>query len=849
MGNEFVGDKPRRYITQNSELITIFIMATVKINGKEITVEDGTLILDAARQAGFEIPTFCYQARLSRLGSCRMCLVEIAGQKKLQPSCVTPVLHGMEIFTQNETVKTARASMLEFLLANHPLDCPTCDKGGECELQDLTFKYGPRQSPFAERKRRFHEKDEILSPVIVKNHNRCIHCERCVRICDEAVGAKALGGIGRGAMLKETSFLNKELDCDHCGNCIEVCPVGSFMSLPYRYKSRPWDLVETDTVCPFCATGCQLTIGTRNGSVLRVRSKIETGINKETLCARGRFGYDFIQSEKRLTKPMAKKNGRLTECSWEEAISQAKNKLSSAKKIAGIASARLTNEELYLFQKLMRNVFRTNNIDSGSRWTDKRTTDALINACNLSEGGTSIFEALKADLIFIIGSSISDENPITDYLIRTTAADKRKNLILAYPRRIKLDSSATISLKHTPGSEDIVISGILNALQNQAVKTDGSQVSESDIATIAQRMKTASTISIFLGTDSLRFANGKEMLLGIANLAKALKASGKNIKVMPLLDRCNQRGAWDMEVHPSFLPGYKKTNSDGMDCTGILEASSKGEMDAIYIIGEDIVSMYPDAKFAKEALSKAGFIIVQDMFLTETAKMADIVLPGASYAEKEGTWTNQEGRLQRLRRALQPIKAAREDLSILSSIGGFEYKSARDVFEEIRKEAPGYQDISFDSLNNTGVLVKGHGAEKQGSRGQGVKGSSETKINPSNPRTLEPSNPYLDDYPFLLITGNHLFHSGRLSQKADVLKRLLPESFVEISDKDAAALGIKEGDRVIVKGKHHEAVLRVRVKQGSLKGTAFIPENFEDVPVNCFFKKGEGIPRVKISKQ
>ncbi|MEK7829152.1 MAG: 2Fe-2S iron-sulfur cluster-binding protein, partial [Deltaproteobacteria bacterium] len=346
-------------------------MATVKINGKEITVEDGTLILDAARQAGFEIPTFCYQARLSRLGSCRMCLVEIGGQKKLQPSCVTPVLHGMEVFTENQTVKSARASMLDFLLANHPLDCPTCDKGGECELQDFVFKSGPRHSAFSEKKRRFHDKDEILSPIIVKNHNRCIHCERCVRICDEVVGASALGGIGRGAKTQETSFWNTRLDCDHCGNCIEVCPVGSFMSLPYRYKSRPWDLKETDTVCPYCATGCQITIGARNGEVLRVRSKIETGINKETLCARGRFGYPFIQSEKRLKSPMIKKNGALAACSWEEALSQVKLKFANAKKSAGIASARLTNEELYLFQKLMRNTFKTNNIDSGSRWADK----------------------------------------------------------------------------------------------------------------------------------------------------------------------------------------------------------------------------------------------------------------------------------------------------------------------------------------------------------------------------------------------------------------------------------------------------------------------------------------------
>ncbi|HLA51243.1 MAG TPA: 2Fe-2S iron-sulfur cluster-binding protein, partial [Thermodesulfobacteriota bacterium] len=541
-------------------------MATVKINGKEITVDDGTLILDAARQAGFEIPTFCYQARLSRLGSCRMCLVEIGGQKKLQPSCVTPVLHGMEVFTENETVKSARSSMLDFLLANHPLDCPTCDKGGECELQDFVFKSGPRHSAFGEKKRRFHDKDEILSPIIVKNHNRCIHCERCVRICDEVVGASALGGIGRGAKTQETSFWNTRLDCDHCGNCIEVCPVGSFMNLPYRYKSRPWDLKETDTVCPYCATGCQITIGARNGEVLRVRSKIETGINKETLCARGRFGYHFIQSEKRLKSPMIKKNGALQPVSWDEAVGVIKDRFgkADAKKIAGIASARLTNEELYLFQKLMRNTFKTNNIDSGSRWADKATTTAMVDVCGLAGEGASIFDAMKADLILIMGSSISDENPITDYLIRTAAADKRKTLILAYPRRIKIDSSASISFKYRPGSEHILVSAITAAIEGKAVKAGFSDVPEADITMAATKISTASNISVFAGTDFLRSVNGKDALLEIENMTKAIKSSGKNIRVMPLLDRCNQRGAWDMGVHPVFLPGYKTAAGAGM---------------------------------------------------------------------------------------------------------------------------------------------------------------------------------------------------------------------------------------------------------------------------------------------
>jgi len=804
------------------------------LDDKEIEFTQGQTIIEAATRHGIDIPHFCWHPSLSVSGNCRMCLVEIAGQKKLQPSCVTPVLHGMDVFTENETVKSARASMLEFLLANHPLDCPTCDKGGECELQNFVFKSGPRQSGFSEWKRRFHDKDKILSPVIVKNHNRCIHCERCVRICDEVVGAKALGGIGRGVMIQSTGFMDDRLDCDHCGNCIEVCPVGSFMSLPYRYKARPWDLKEVDTVCPYCATGCQITIGIRNGEVVRVKSRINTGINKETLCARGRFGYHFIQSRDRITKPMVKKDGKLAECSWDEALSVIKQMFGSGRRTAGIASARYTNEELFVFQKLVREVFKTNNIDLDSRFANKWVTSAMIDACSLAAGGIPIFDALKADLIFIIGSAVSDENPVTDYLIRTAASDRRKTLIIAHPRRMKLDSSSAISLRYKPGTEGEVIKGIADFIENGGEST-------SDINAAAARFKNASNITMFLGAEILRLANGVDVLTGIAALKALLKRSGKNIKCLPLFDRCNQRGARAMGIHPLFLPGLKKVKEDGMDCGEMLDAAKKGEIDSLYVLGEDIVSMHPDARFAREALSNIKFKVVQDTFLTETAKIADVILPGASYAEKDGTFTNQEGRVQRLRKVISPVGDSKDDLDILCSIGGFAYKSAREVFEKIKKEVAGYKDISFEELDGNGAIVTGHGRQSLSLKGtvpllSGSDNSGQQSIKEDK------------EYPFLLITGNHLFHSGRLSQRADILMQLLPEPFVEISEDDARESGIVDGEKVVVKGNGYEAAMKLRIAKGSQKGVAFVPENFDSVSVNMFYKKGEGIPRVKIVK-
>lgn len=817
-------------------------MATVKINGKEITVEDGTLILDAAKSAGFEIPTMCYHARLSKLASCRVCLVEIVGQKKLQPSCVTPVMHNMEVLTESPVVKSARSSMIELLLANHPLDCPVCDKGGECELQDVTFKFGPRKSPFGERKRRFNEEDYILSPVIVQNINRCIQCKRCVRICAEVVGAGVLGSIGRGSGTQETSFVKEYLDCDHCGNCIEVCPVGSLMSRSFRYKSRPWDLSGVDTVCTYCGTGCQLTVQARNGEVVRVISNPDTGINNETLCARGRFGYSFINSHERLVTPMVRVDGKLEPSTWDKALDTIRTGLTNAikmgEKIGGVASARLTNEELYLFQKLMRVALKSNNLEAGSRWNNDSVKE-FIDVMGLKNGGVSIYDALKADTVLIIGTAISDENPVTDYIIRRLSSYRKMNIIIMSSRGLKLDSSAKILLRHKPGAEREIIGAITNIITGKSKGESG----KDNIVAAAEIIKNSNSVSIAVGNDLLRIAS---QLSYINDLADSLKGLGKEVKLFPVLDRANQRGAWDMGVHPAILPGYQSSGDAGLGCGGIIQAALKGEVGALYIAGEDVVSDFPDGRSAREALGKVKFLIVQDMFLTETAKMANVLLPSASFVEKDGTFTNQEGRVQRLRRLYAPQGDVRADWEIISAIGetvapSFGVKSVTDIFNEIKEVVPMYREISFENLNGNGAILQLSGS----SEGSGVVAQfigQNRRDNPSglSPETVDP------EYPFTLITGNHLYHSGRLSMKVDKLREILNEAIVEISEEDALVLGITEGVKVRVKNKSYEAYLTAKINSGTAKGVVFIPENFTDVYVNMFFKMGEGFPRVKV---
>ena len=833
-------------------------MVTVKINGKEITVEDNTLILDAARHAGYEIPTFCYQADLVGIGSCRMCLVEIEGQRKLQPSCVTPVLHGMAINTETPTVMSARASMLEFLLANHALDCPVCDKGGECELQDMVYKYGPHKGRHAEPKFKFQEKDYALSPVIIKNSNRCVQCLKCVRVCREVVGANVLGALGRGDHQEETSFFRHFLDCDQDGNCIEVCPVGCFMRLPYRYKTRPWDLKGADTICQWCATGCRMVIEERDGVLIRSKAQFGVGLNSETLCARGRFGNDSMTRAERLKTPLVRRFGKLEPASWQEALAVIKDNVpSDGERIGGIASPRLTNEELYLFQKLFRNVFGSANIDSSARW-DPDAVEAFIKAASMDAGGVSVFDCMESETVIVIGSQVSDENPVTDYIIRRISAGRRMNLVIASPRAMKLDSSANLKIRHTAGKAGALLESVILSFNSARVAGTGgledmasgrlaSVTSEAGVdgeavESLARKLKSSGSVAIMAGTDFLRFPEG---IAKLGLLKDLLKSSGKKVSVLPLLDRANQRGAWEMGVHPSLGPAYARAKQKGLGTDEMLEAVSKGALDFLYIAGSDVASMYPDEGVATAALGRARFLVVQDTFMTDTAKFAHVVLPGAAFGEKEGTFTNQEGRAQAIRRLMHPPGKAKPDLDIIRAIGerfdpSFGPKNFVLALDEIRSGNRMYSNVSLafnnkknsdNRLDSKEALVQGAGASDLEAKEFAQKPSAESA-----------------EYPFRLITGNHLFHSGKGTMRSETLSGLLKAAVVEISEEDAASLGLKNGDRVRVKSKDYAAVVTLRTARGSKNAHAFLAENFEDCPVNRFLRRGEGSPMVSITR-
>jgi NADH-quinone oxidoreductase subunit G len=827
-------------------------MVSVTIDERTLEVEARSTVLQAAQRLGIDIPTFCYLKRLPALASCRMCLVEIEGQRRLQPSCATAVTDGMVVRTNTQLIDETRSSMLDMLLANHPLDCPICDKGGECELQDMVMAYGPRASRFRDAKRVFHSKDIRLSPVIIMNVNRCIQCQRCVRMCEEVVGAVALGTVEKGMDTAVTGFEGSLAGCDQCGNCVEVCPVGALMSFPYRYKARPWDLVETDTVCPHCGTGCQLTVGTRNGEFMRVRSKVEHGVNRETLCVRGRFGLDFVGSQDRIKRPMIRRDGVLDPVSWDEAGDYLRRRLSAvaSKAAGGLASPRLPNEVLYQFQKLMRTAFRTNNIDCSSRWSTPFDTFGPLVAAFYTRA--PLEEVIGNDCVLVVGSNVTEENPVTEYLLRDCARRRQTGLLMLSARPSRLDADARAVVRVPPGGEAQGLAAVVTGLgaPGQALPGDVATTSGPVAATdsdgpdrLAAALLEGRSVTVLVSADLLRSPKAHATLQQLDNLLQVLRVLGKGPAMQFLFDRANQLGAWDMGVLPTALPGLRAVANDaarttlerawgaeipsepGVDFDAMLELCDRKRMGALYIAGSDPLMSYPDRGFVKRALGAADLLIVQDAFLTDTAGLADVVLPAASYGEESGTFTNNEGRTQKVCKFREPALEARDNLAIFDFVAALRGQALRpsiqgEIFGEIARLVPAYQGLTHDGLGADGVFTKAALAP------------------PIGEFFALPSAPIVADR-LMLVTGNCLFHNGYLSERSEVLNTVADDPYVEMSAPDAAQLGLADGNQVVVRSAQGELTAKLKVNKRFPGGLVFVPENYRSLGLNRLMRRGE----------
>ncbi|HEX4168482.1 MAG TPA: NADH-quinone oxidoreductase subunit NuoG [Bryobacteraceae bacterium] len=636
------------------------------IDGQQLQAPPGTLLINAAKEAGISIPAFCYYDNLSLQAACRMCLVEVEKTPKLQVACTLPVAEGMVVHTDSPQVRQARKGTLEFLLTNHPLDCPVCDKGGECELQDMVFRYGAGESRYRETK--LHVDEKQWSPVVFYDAPRCILCYRCVRICGEGLGVNALGIGNRGAAAEIVPNRGDHLECDECGACIDICPVGALTSGTYRYKTRPWEMEHVGTICTHCSNGCKTTLGVRNGEIIRANNRDRSGINGEFLCVKGRYAFDFNGHPDRLTAPLVRTGGELKPVSWAIALATVAKRFTElrAKKarIGVIGSNHTTNEENYLLQKFARQVLGTSNIDHHRTGDVATLMDSLHGRESSLASSSDLFTAKAA---LIIDSDLAQEQPFVAYQLRSNWRLNKAHVYAVTPGPVREDNYATTARAELGKEFDT-----LEGWREQLAKEEN--------------------LVILFGA-----AIKGEAIRRLVDFGESL---GNSVKYVCLVDYSNSRGASDMGLLPDLLPGYQPVSNAGLEPgMNYDQILADPNLEALWVVGANPLSR-------QALLSTGAFVVVQDLFLTETAKRADVVLPAASVYEKNGTVTNVCGDVQKLTRGPKTM-GAKSDLEIMALLAremraDLGPSKPENVFAEIRQSVHGY-NVPFAVIETGGA--------------------------------------------------------------------------------------------------------------------------------------------------
>ncbi len=662
---------------------------TVTVDGKKIEVPMGATILEACTAAGSRVPTLCHDNKLHPFGACRICLVEVEGTpRKFTPSCTTPATDNMVVRTTSPALVEARRMVLELLLIKHPLDCPVCDKAGECSLQDLVHEYGLGPSRFDAEKG--YLPPDYDSAVIERNISRCILCGKCVRICDEQNGVGEWAFTRRGTRARISTDFDRPLDCEFCGECVEICPVGALTTRQFKYKARSWNLEGTPSVCNYCGCGCSVSYESRKGKIMRVGPG-----RSNYLCTKGRFGWDAVHSAERLTTPKMRVGGELVDCTWEEALAVVATNLKvirdkhGADAIGGLGSVRTNNEDSYLFQKFLRTVVGTNNVDMLARLK-------VPKGLNTSFFSGELSRMAEHDVILVLDKNVGEINPLTGIEIVRAVNKKDRRLILVNDEFNKFNKIATIVM---PTSADRAIEDLSTALSSSS----GSEA----VQRAAGLLKNAKSVAIIVPAQLT-----DKTFAGVRAIAGQLK----NVTYYPLVRRSNFQGSLDMGIHPAYFPGYRKIDGEattalsgswnailpekpGRNAVEMLGAIKSGKISALYIMGDDPAGSDQNLK---QDLARLEFLVVQDIFMSETAKLAHVVLPAASVVEKSGTFTNLERRLQQLSKAEEPVGESRPDWKIIQDLarrmgGTLNYGTSADILKEIRAVVPMYSDLAAGS--------------------------------------------------------------------------------------------------------------------------------------------------------
>ncbi len=867
---------------------------SLTIDNTQVNVPEGTTILQAALGAGIDIPHLCYDPAwgLPPSSSCRLCLVELEAAGSLVPSCSHPVAAGMVVRTDTEKLRQTRRMVIELLLSDHPHDCLTCDKAGNCNLQKYAYELGVKQPSFPVDP--IPLEPERDGPAIVYDRSKCILCGRCVQICQDFHASGAIDYFGRGFDTRISlppDQSRRQSVCTECGNCIDVCPTGAMSAAGAEGAGREWEFETVPTICPYCGCGCTIVMNIRDNRVVRVSSHPDLGINKGLLCVKGRFGIDFISHEERLTTPLIRRDGKLTPATWDQALDLVASQLGEIKDkfapdaIAGLASAKCTNEENFIFQKFIRAVIGTNNVDHCARLCHASTVAGLARAFGSGAMTNSIEDFEVTDCIFVIGSNTTECHPIIGSAIKRAAVQRNAPLIVADPRAIELTEFATIHMQQKGGTDVALINAMMHVILDEqledkqfiaertedfdqlrkAVEAYTPKMAEkitgvpaADITRAARIYAQAPAASIVYSMGITQHTTGTDNVLSLANLAMLTGNLGKpGAGVNPLRGQNNVQGACDLAALPNVYPGYQKVDDSqirakfekawsaklspkpGLTVVEMINAAADGTIKAIYLMGENPMLSDPDVNHVEKALKNLDFLVVQDIFLSETAQLADVVLPARAFAEKDGTFTNTERRVQLLRAGLQPPGQSRLDWDIICDLArrmGYpvSYDHVSQIQDEIASLTPIYGGITYDRLANQSLQWPCPDADHPGTpylhKGRFTRG-----LGKFHPVEFIPARELPDkDYPFLLSTGRILehFHTGTMSRRSNVLDELVSVGAIELNPADADRLGVVDGQKVRVASRRGQIEIAARLTDRVAPATVFLAFHYREAPAN-----------------